>query len=302
MSLFRGGTISYADPDYEKGLMKGEYNAIVVIPKDFSKDLYAARQTVLSFIPSPVDLQISSVMYQLFRSMFEDLQGSPFFDPQVLRYLFASAGYPAPKLVMSQKEEVLGFKSLLAPIAIFLSAAFVVLALSCNSVVSEKENGLIDIYLSSNLNRVSYTVSKVLSYTILGIFESMIACALFILLRVQLPVKLLILLILLNSFFHACIGILLSYLAGTTQTANLFSLSVVVISFFLSGMIVPISSMPRAVQILTKYFPLFLANYTLRKAQIYNLFGTNELVIIAGVSVIVFCLTIVAGTLYFKRR
>lgn len=302
MSLFKGGTISYVGIDYEKRLINGEYNAIVVIPKDFSKDLYAARQTVISFIPSPVDLQVSSIMYQLFRSMFEDLQGSPFFDPQVLRYLFASPGYPAPKLVMSEKEELLSFKSLLTPIAIFLSAAFVVIALSCNSIVTEKENGLTDIYLSNNLNHACYTVSKILSYTTLGIIESFIASTLFILLKVHLPVGLLVLLIILNSFFNACIGVLMSYLATNTQTANLFGLSIVVISFFLSGMIVPISSMPQVIRTVAKYFPLFLTNYTLRKTQIYGLIGINELVVTAIVSMIIFFLALIAGNFYFKRR
>ena len=302
MSLFKGSTISYAGPDYEKRLLNGEYNAIVVIPRDFSKDLYAARQTTMTFIPSPIDLQVSSIMYQLFRSMFEDLQGSPFFDPQVIRYLFASPGYPAPKLIMSEKEELLSFKSLLTPIAIFLSAAFVVLALSCGSIVNEKENGLIDIYLSSNLNHMSYTISKIFSYTILGIIESFIAFVLFIFLKVHLPVGLLILLIFLNSFFHACVGVLLSYSAGSTQTASLFGLSVVVVSFFLSGMIVPISSMPQSVQTIAKYFPLFLVNYTLRKTQIYGLIGTNELITMVVVSTIIFSLTTVVGIFYFKRR
>lgn len=302
MSLFKGSTISYAGSDYENRLMNGEYNAIVIIPKDFSKDLYAAKQTTISFIPSPVDLQVSSIMYQLFKSMFEDLQGSPFFDPQVIRYLFASSGYPAPKLVMSEKEELLSFKSLLTPIAIFLSAAFVVIALSSGSTVSEKESGLIDIYLSTNLSHISYTVSKIFSYTILGIIESLIACILFILLKVHLPVGLLTILIILNSFFHACVGIILSYLATNTQTANLFGLSVVVISFFLSGMIVPISSMPNIVQTVSKYFPLFLTNYILRKTQIYGLFSMNEIKVMLICSMIVFFLALISGISYFKRR
>ncbi len=302
MSLFKGGTISYAGSDYENRLLNGEYNAIVVIPKDFSKNLYAAKQTVINFIPSPVDLQLSSIMYQLFRSMFEDLQGSPFFDPQVIRYLFASPGYPAPKLIMSEKEELLSFKSLLTPIAIFLSAAFVVIALSCGSIVAERENGLIDIYLSNNLNQLSYTSSKILSYTILGIIESSIALVLFIVLKVQLPVGLLVSLIILNSFFHACTGVLLSYLAPNTQTASLFGLSMVVVSFFLSGMIVPISSMPRAIQIVAKYFPLFSANYTLRKTQIYSFVGASELIVMTSISMTVFFLTAITATFYFKRR
>lgn len=302
MSLFRGGTISYVTSDYQERLLRGEYNAIVVIPKDFSKDLYAAKQTSLRFIPSPVDLQVSSVMYQLFKSMFEDLQGSPFFDPQVLRYLFASPGYPAPKLVMNEREELLSFTSLLTPIAIFLSAAFVILALSCTSVVTDRESGLIDLYLSMKINRVSYTVSKVIAFTTVGILESLIASLLFLLLKVHLPVELLLVLILLNSFFHATLGVFLSYVAVNTHVANLFSLSVVVISFFLSGMIVPVTSMPRVIQVFSRFSPLFVMNYTLRKAQIYNTVGIRELTIVIIMSILIFIVTIASAMLCLKRR
>ncbi len=302
MSLFRGGTISYAGPDYQERLLQGEYSAIVVIPKDFTKDLYAAKQTSIRFIPSPVDLQISSAMYQLFKSMFEDLQGSPFFDPQVIRYLFASPGYPAPKLIMSEREELLSFKSLLTPIAVFLCAAFVILALSCTSIVMDRESGLTDLYLSMKINRVSYTVSKIAAFTTVGIVESLIASLLFLLLKVELPIGLLLVLILLNSFFHAALGVFLSYMAVNTHVANLFSLSLVVISFFLSGMIVPIASMPRVIQLFSRLSPLFVMNYALRKAQLYSTVKIGELSIVIIMSVLTFTMTIASTMLCFRRR
>ncbi|ABV33030.1 ABC transporter permease [Pseudothermotoga lettingae] len=302
MSLFRGGTISYVGPNYQSKLLSGEYSAIVIIPKDFSKNLYAAKQTTLSFIPSPVDLQVSTIVYRLFNSMFEDLQGSPFFDPQVMKYLFTSPGYPAPKLILPEKEKLMSFESLLTPIAIFLSAAFVIIAISCSSTTLDRQIKLTDMYMTYNLSGFLYIAAKVIAYSLIGMVESAIACLIFVSIGVYLPVGLLIFLTFMNSFFHASFGVMLSCITDNLQIASLLGVGTIIVSFFLSGMVVPISSMPEIVQTISKYSPLFSVNYVLRKSQIYDVVSAAELIKVALIAVTTFALVLLTGAFNFKRR
>ncbi len=302
MSMFKGGTLSYVDQDYVERLMDGEMNAVVIIPENFTKNLYATKQTNINFVPSPVDFHLSVIAYQVFNSMFEDLNGSPFFDPQVIRFLFTSPGYPSPKLTVGTEERLFTLPSVLAPLAIFLTTAFVVLILSVQSVVRDEKQSLIEYYTSIGAKPRNYVAAKTISYTILGIAESMVALFILVILHVELPLLLVLVLVVLNSLFHAAFGVLLSSLSKTESVANLVGASAMIVTFFLSGMIVPIASIPRFVRFVAVYNPLFMSNYALRKAQMYGVVDLRDFLLML-IEIVIVCLSaFVAIEFNFKRR
>lgn len=302
MSLFRGGNISYVSEDYRQKLLNGDLQAVVVIPKDFSRKLYAAQQTELIFIPSPVDLQVSTVMYRTFQSMFEDLNGSPFFDPQVIRYLFSSPGYPAPKLSALEREKVLNLTSLLIPVTVFLSSACVLLAIASGSFQLDEQSKLTELFLSMNVGKFTYVVSKILAYTSVGLTLSMVALLILLRFRVFLITPAMIELIVLNSLFHASVGLIISAVSPNTQVSSMLSVVLTVVSFYFSGSVVPLSSMPTHLQSFARNYPLFLAIYTLRKQQLFEFDVTSDIKKMTLLVVVFVVLSVVAGSSKLRRR
>jgi len=302
MSMFRGGNIIYVSEDYQQKLLSGDLQAVVVIPKDFSRRLYAAQQTELIFIPSPVDLQVSTVMYRAFRSLFEDLNGSPFFDPQVIRFLFTSPGYPAPKLSALEREKVLNLTSLLIPITVFLSSACVLLAIVSSSFQMDEQSKLTELFVSMDVRGFTYVASKILAYTSIGLIVSVAALLILLRFKVQLITPTTLTLIALNSLFHASVGLILSAISPNMQVSSMFSVALTAVSFYFSGSVVPLSSMPARLQVFARNYPLFLTIYSLRKQQLFALDILNDIKKIALLTVVSVALCVVLGSLKLRRR
>ncbi|AEH50931.1 ABC transporter permease [Pseudothermotoga thermarum] len=302
MSMFRGGTLSYVDQNYLQKLLSGELNAVVVIPEDFTKNLYSGKPTVIKFIPSPIDFQLSTVTYHVFNSMFKDLNGSPFFDPQVIRYLFTSPGYPAPQLDIAAKENLFSIPSVLAPVALFLTSALIVFVLSIQTVVRDKNFGLIEYYVSANFGSLKYSLAKVLAISMVGILVSCVALIFELILKVDVPLNLTLNLLLINSLVHASLGIMISALSNNENFASLIGICFVILIFLFSGIAVPVTSIPKALRIFALYNPLFLETGILRKAQMYNKPDFNGIFILTVEAIILILSAILVIKKQFVRR
>ncbi|KAF2957526.1 hypothetical protein AS159_07630 [Thermotoga sp. Ku-13t] len=302
MSMFKGGNISYVGEDYDQKLLNGELQAVVVIPKDFSKKLYAAEQTELIFIPSPVDLQLSTIIYRTFRSMFEDLNGSPFFDPKVIRYLFTSPGYPAPKLSAFEKESVLSFSSMLVPIVVFLSTACVLFSIAASSFQQDEQSRLTELFISMGVGKLSYALSKMAAYTTVGLlvsFSSLLILSLFGAISVT---PMILVLLFLNALFHACVGLIVSSLSPNVQVSSMLSVGLTLVSFYFSGTVVPLSAMPSKLQAIAWNYPLFLMSYVLRKQQLFLFNSADDMKKILLYVFITFSTCLVLGSMELRRR
>ncbi len=302
MSMFKGGTVLYVDQDYVHKLLRGEVNAVVIIPENFSKNLYSAKQTTMHFVPSPVDFQLSVVTYQVFSSMLRDLNGSPFFAPQVIRYLFTSPGYPSPQLVVGTSERLFTLPSVLAPIALFLTSAFVVMILSVQTVVQDERRNLIEYYISLNVSSWKYTTAKILSYSFLGTVESIIALMILVLIKVYIPIHLALILLVLNSILHAGLGVLFSAMCKAENLANLAGVSIIIVTFFLSGTVVPVSSMSKSLKAIATHSPIFLENYILRKSQMHGFIDRKDFLVIVLEVLLISCLSFFAVRRIFSKR
>lgn len=302
MSMFKGGNLSYVSADYQQKLLSGELQAVIIVPKEFSKKLYAGQQTELIFVPSPIDLQVSAVVYRTFRSLLEDLNGSPFFDPQVIRFLFTSPGYPSPKLYVPDKEETLSLLSILVPIGVFLSTACVLLAIASNTFQLDEQARLTELYITMNVNGFTYAVSKILAYTVIGFIISLLSFLVFLFLKIPSDWTTMVSLMVLNALFHACLGIILSGISPNTQFSALLSVVVAAISFYFSGGVVPVSSMPNFLRDFARGYPLFLMNYILRKEQLFSIAPTRDIKLILLYVLVSFTVCVVLGWMKLRRE
>ncbi|HIP92550.1 MAG TPA: ABC transporter permease [Thermotoga sp.] len=303
-SFFKGKSVIEVSSNFDDLLIEGKLNAVIIIPEGFTQSLYKKKRTYLPFIPSPVDLQVASAIYRVVNSLFTDLEGSAFFDPQILKYLFVDKGYPSPRLVMKNSKESIDFESLISPSVIFFSSVLIIISLLSLSVVSDNEKGILDLYISMNLKWWEYSLGKILSYAALGFIISMLACIMIIFTtNINIPVKWILILSMLNALFHSSIGFVVSSLSPTRNVASLVAVSLIGLFFFMSGTIVPVSSLPEILKALSiKTFP-FKIVYILRRIQIYGSLGISKeilyLIIWCSISLV---LAVFLGKIPLKRR
>ena len=303
-SFFKGKSVVEVSGNFDELLIKGKLNAVVVIPKDFTKKLYEKQRTLLPFIPSPVDLQVASAIYRVVNSLFADLEGSAFFDPQILKYLFVDKGYPSPRLVMRNSKESIDFESLISPSIIFFSSVLVVISLLSLSVVSDGERGVLDLYIAMDLKWWEYSLGKIASYTTLGFAISSLACVILLLVtNINIPIKWVLILSLFNALFHSSIAFIVSSLSPTRNTASLVAVSLIGLFFFMSGTIVPVSSLPESFKTISVRTLPFKIVYVLRRIQLYGDSDiSGEILYILLWCSVALVLAILLGKIPLKRK
>ncbi|WP_296903817.1 ABC transporter permease, partial [Thermotoga sp.] len=172
-TILRQENIVKVGKDYEELLKEGKLNAVIVIPKGFAVKLYAKQPTRMIFIPSPVDLHLAAAIYNVLDSILEDFQGSAFFDPKVLKYIFTESEYPVPRLAL--KDSTLRFSDLVSPFIIFFTGILITVSLACVSTFLDREKNLHEMFLVYNLPWWEYALGKIVAYTVLGVSVSMMA-------------------------------------------------------------------------------------------------------------------------------
>ncbi len=304
LSFFHGSSvIELKEKNYKTALENGEVNAVIIIPEDFTKLLYAKKKSYLYFIPSPYDLQIAAGIYVVISSLFNDLEGSMFFDPKVLRYLFVGKGYPAPEVIPKSKEKALDFDSVMAPAIIFLSGVLVVITLSSLAIIEEKEKGIVNYYKIADLNPLSFTLNHVLSYSILGILESFVAYGVFSTLTGSfIDIKFLLSLIVITNIFYSIIGFIISSFSPNKGVNVLLMTVCLGFVFFASGSIVPLNSVPKWLSDFIRKTVIFNATIATRKLQIFGEVSLNSEYTTMLISLVLFFLISVLSAKWALRR
>ncbi|MGG8495199.1 ABC transporter permease [Tenacibaculum sp. TC6] len=127
------------------------------------------------------------------------------------------------------------------------------------SITREKEQGTMEILLVSPLKPFQVIIGKVFPYIFLSVTNALIIVLLSIFVF-NVPVKGSLLLLGLESILFIttslALGILISTIAGTQQTAMMISLMGLMLpTILLSGFIFPISSMPMPLQVISNIIP-----------------------------------------------
>jgi ABC-2 type transport system permease protein len=204
-TILRQENIVKVDQNYEELLKEGKLNAVIVIPKGFAAKLYSKQPTQMIFIPSPIDLHLAAAIYNVLDSVLADFQGSAFFDPKVLRYIFTESDYPVPRLTLKNSE--LRFSDLISPFVVFFTAILITVSLASVSTFLDREKNLHEMFLVYNLPAWKYACGKILAYTVIGVSVSFIAYTLTaILIGDSLGFFITSVLILLNALLHTSVG------------------------------------------------------------------------------------------------
>jgi len=224
--------------------------AALVIPADFASEAAALRPTSLLFILDGADSQTASTILSYARQIVAATT------PEVLGIEFRSPLEAAPLVWYNPdlKSSIFLVPGLLAFILMVSSVIATALA-----VVREKERGTMESLRATPIRAIELLLGKTLPYLLVGSVSAagalFLAWALF-----EMPVR--------GSIFWLAVvtllflagglgwGIFISTLAESQQVAfQLGLLSSMLPTLLLSGFIFPISSMPRALQIISSIVP-----------------------------------------------
>lgn len=231
---------------------------VLVIPKDFSKDLYGKKEEAkVQFLIDGVDGNTAAIIKNYVTSATQTFNAD--FQKEIL------AGNGVKPYTPVSLQPVFMFNPELQS-AKFLIPGLIAMILIITSVVSvslslvrEKERGTIEQINVSSLNTFELLIGKAMPYIIIALIDAVfILIAGYFLFDVTVSGSYMLLFISTLIFIIAStsLGILISVMAESQQVAfTVATFASLLPSLILSGFIFPIEGMPVVIQILTNITP-----------------------------------------------
>lgn len=276
-------------------LKKGNLNAILIIPEDFSSNIEESRQGILTLIIDQSNPQISSILTGMMEKIVDGLASNVAIAKLMgvmTKQLSTGEVLPFGSTVQSSPESSPNPEALIKPFIIkteglvpgeqnyfqFMApgiiAMVVVMAVMIGlaaSISREKELGTLDGILVAPISRLCIILGKALSQTTRGLLQGSIVLLLSIFLfgvKIHGSIPLVALLLFLGVFSFIGLGILISAIAAEQETAMMIMMTLTFPMIFLSGVFFPIEQMPGFMQVISKILPLTYTIEALRKVII----------------------------------
>lgn len=276
-------------------LKKGNLNAILIIPEDFSSNIEESRQGILTLIIDQSNPQISSILTGMMEKIVDGLASKVAIEKLVgmmTKQLSTGEVLPFGSTVQSSPESSPNPEALIKPFIIkteglvpgeqnyfqFMApgiiAMVVVMAVMIGlaaSISREKELGTLDGILVAPISRLCIILGKALSQTTRGLLQGSIVLLLSIFLfgvKIHGSIPLVALLLFLGVFSFIGLGILISAIAAEQETAMMIMMTLTFPMIFLSGVFFPVEQMPGFMQVISKILPLTYTIEALRKVII----------------------------------
>jgi ABC-2 type transport system permease protein len=244
-------TLLFNDTQIEASFRSGDLREVVVIPQDFEKNLLNNHTVDIQVIADASDPNTASILVNYVRALALDFQKEWIRTSRELPLIKVQARYRYNEALKSVYMFVPG---------IFTVILMLVSAMMTSiSIAREKELGTMEILLVSPITPPQIIIGKVFPYVLL----SFINAAVILLLSAfvfEMPftgsVLLLMLEALLFILMALSLGIFISTVSNSQQTAMLLSMFVLLLpTLLLSGFIFPVKNMPLILQWLSDIMP-----------------------------------------------
>ncbi len=239
------------ESEIESVFKKGKVKAIINFDRDFGQDLIKNHQATVQIITDATDPNTANTISNYLNAILQNYLIEQNKDIKV-----AYAIVPQTKLLFNPElKSVYMFVPGVMTVILMLVSAM----MTSISITREKELGTMEVLLVSPLKPFQVIVGKVVPYIFLSVINAtvIILLSLFVF---KMPVQGSLFLLGLESVLFIitslALGILISTLAATQQTAMMISLMGLMLpTILLSGFIFPISSMPVALQVISNIVP-----------------------------------------------
>ena len=230
---------------------KGHVKAVLNFEKDFSKNLIKDHKATVQIITDATDPNTANTISNYVNAILQQYQKELNKDITIAYQIV-----PETRMVYNPElKSVFMFVPGVMTIILMLVSAM----MTSISITREKELGTMEILLVSPLKPIQVIIGKVFPYIFLSIINAIVIVVLSIFIF-NMPVQGSMLLLALESVLFIisalALGILISTISATQQTAMMISLMGLMLPvILLSGFIFPISSMPLPLQLISNIIP-----------------------------------------------
>ncbi|HMR16003.1 MAG TPA: ABC transporter permease [Mariniflexile sp.] len=230
---------------------KGQVKAVLNFEKDFSQNLIKQHQATVQIITDATDPNTANTISNYVNAMLQQYQKELNKNIKITYQIV-----PQTRMVYNPElKSVYMFVPGVMTIILMLVSAM----MTSISITREKELGTMEILLVSPLKPFQVIIGKVFPYIFLSIINAVVIVMLSVFIF-KMPVQGSLLLLALESVLFIitalALGILISTISATQQTAMMISLMGLMLPvILLSGFIFPISSMPLPLQIISNIIP-----------------------------------------------
>jgi len=254
-----------SDKGIENIFKKGNVKVILVFNENFSRDLENTGKAKLQIIADATDPNIANLLVSYLSAIVMDYS----------RELNQQNAIPMqinmePRMFYNPElKSVYMFVPGVMAMILMLISAF----MTSITITREKESGTMEILLVSPLRPSQIIIGKVIPYVLLSFMSSILIIFLGILVF-KMPVQGDFILLLAESLLFIilalCLGILISTVAQSQQTAMMLSMVALMLpTLLLSGFVFPVENMPKVLQVLAhlmppKYYIIIVKNIMLK--------------------------------------
>ncbi|MFD1163957.1 ABC transporter permease [Hwangdonia seohaensis] len=279
------------EADIESVFQKGHVKAVLNFEKGFSRNLIKDNKATVQIITDATDPNTANTISNYVNAILQQYQKGLNKDITIVYQII-----PETRMVYNPElKSVYMFVPGVMTIILMLVSAM----MTSISITREKELGTMEILLVSPLKPFQVIIGKVFPYIFLSIINAVVIVMLSIFIF-KMPVEGSLFLLALESILFIisalALGILISTISATQQTAMMISLMGLMLPvILLSGFIFPISSMPLPLQLISniipaKWFIIIIKGITLKGVGIQ--FIWKETLILLGMTVFFIALSV----------
>ncbi|PJJ08294.1 ABC-2 type transport system permease protein [Flavobacterium sp. 1] len=271
--------------DIESRFKEGSIKCAIIIPSNFSADLYRNGGAHIQVIADASDPNTATIVTNYLKTIIaiyqQELNPNTKLSYQII-----------PQLRLLYNEEQNGSLNFI-PGVIALIFMIVSTALTSVAVVREKELGTMEILLVSPFKPIMVLIAKAIPYLVLSLINFIIILLLSVfLLNITIQGNLLLIFGESILFIITCLslGLLISNITNSQQTAMLISMMGMMLpTLLLTGFMFPLENMPWIFQVISHVLPSKYY-YDIMKAVMLKGLGFNyvwkETLLLAGMSIV----------------
>jgi ABC-2 type transport system permease protein len=271
--------------DAVKGFKENKFNAVMVIPVDFSRNIQQGKPVKVGFMVDGTNANSASIAMgyaNIITSQFNQRVSG-----------FASPVSLGGKILYNPEAKSVYF---MVPGIVATLLTVITVMLTCMAIVREREIGTLEQLMVTPITTPALLLGKIIPFALIGFLEMSIALA-FGMIWFKIPFvgswPLLYGLSFLFLFTTLGMGIFISTIAKTQQQAMFFSWFFSLFTMLTSGFFTPIANMPRSIQYLTyinplRYFMKIVRGIILKGASLDILYPEVMALIIFGIVIFSF--------------
>ncbi len=293
-------TLSFYAEVYDDALRaveKGNADVILQIPVDYEKQLVSGNPPVMAISANGVNAMKGQLGAQYLSQSVT----------KTLKTLHAEQGIVLPEervFIQNRYNPTLDYPIYMIPALMIILVIMICGFLPALNLVGEKETGTIEQINVSPVSRVTFTLSKLIPYWIIGLVVLTLAMIIAWLAYGLVPVGSVLTIYaatLLFSFVMSGLGVAIANCSSTMQQSMYVMFFFIIIFQLMSGLMTPIDSMPQWAQYITyvippRYFIEIMRSVYLKGTLLVELW--QDFVMLAGLAAI---LCVIAMLTYKKQ-